>query len=208
MSSFTCEDAITFISESRTVGYAVVDVDFKFVKVNEAYCRFLNAVPQLVIGSTFMKWTHPDDLQIDLENAKELIAGTKFEYALAKRYIQHGSTPKAIREIWGLLEVKAVWKEGTFSCFMVTFTPWTQSEKTGIGTYLTYPLLKDSLKWAASNWKIVAMIAGVSISMIWGGSGKLQSFLQEVQQAKDSMDSILEPNDSSGQSGLPEPLLP
>jgi len=203
--SFTCEDAIAFICESKTVGYAIVDADCKFVKVNEAYCRFLNAVPQLVIGSTFMKWTHPDDVEIDLANAKELIAGTKYEYALAKRYIQHGSTPKAIREIWGLLEVKAVWKEGQFSCFQVTFTPWTQSERHGVRTYLASIPLKDLARWTKTNWKMIVTVLGVSISMIWGGSEKLRSFLQEIQQAKDSVDSVLDSNDSSGQSGSSVP---
>ena len=90
---FTCEDAVAFIAESVNVGYATISPEFKFISINLAYCKMLNTVPELVIGKTFVEFTHPEDAAIDVALATQLKNGEATDYAFAKRHIQRGSTP-------------------------------------------------------------------------------------------------------------------
>jgi len=186
---FSCDDALAFVGESKTIGFAIADLECKFRCVNLAYCRILDALPQHIIGTTFMQWTHEDDVAADVESAKQLIAGDSLEYAMAKRYIKRGHTKKIRREVWGLLEVTAVWNQDQCQYYRVKFTPWAETER------LSTPLVTYGTKlvgWLIKNWKPVAIALGILLS-IFGGSDALLKVLSAIREAGSGVDSVLQP---------------
>jgi diguanylate cyclase (GGDEF)-like protein/PAS domain S-box-containing protein len=82
------------------VGMALVGLDGSFVEVNRALCRLVGYDEADLIGSTFQRITHPDDLDADLENLARLRAGDIDHYTMEKRYI----TPDG-EVVWVLLAV-------------------------------------------------------------------------------------------------------
>ncbi|HEU4912227.1 MAG TPA: PAS domain S-box protein [Actinomycetes bacterium] len=69
------------------IGMALVELDGRFREVNAAFCRIVGYSADELVGGTFQRITHPEDLDADLDNVARLIAGTQEHYAMDKRYI-------------------------------------------------------------------------------------------------------------------------
>jgi len=187
--SFSCEDSIAFVEESETVGFAIVDLEGRWICVNQAYCKILNATWRQIIGTTFQEWTHEKDLAPDLEAAKELAEGRAMSYGIVKTYVQRGSTAKHRREITGLLEVTAVWKDGKCHRYRVKFSPYGQTDQPPtIGA----EILK-LLPLAVSNWKTIGGVILVVVGSIFGGSELVTRILSVIQQLQDGSGSQSSP---------------
>ncbi len=89
--------------EFAPIGVALVSLDGKLVKVNQALCQLLGYTTQELMTKTFQELTHPDDLEMDLDNVKQLIAGEKLAYQMEKRYFD-----KSGDIVWALLSVSLV----------------------------------------------------------------------------------------------------
>lgn len=179
---FSCEDALAFVEESETVGFAILDIDGKFVCVNAAFCRILNATWRQVIGTHFKDWTHEKDAEADLAAAQELAEGKAMRYGMFKRYIQRGSTKKNPREVAGFLEVEAVWKDGTCHRYRKRFTPYGPMEQ-------SRPLLvalRELVPLATKNWRIIA-IAFLTVVSIFGGSDLVMKLLSAIATARNGV---------------------
>jgi PAS domain S-box-containing protein len=70
------------------IGYALVDLDGRLVKINDAFCRIVDQDPQTLLAMTFQDITHAEDLDRDLALLGRLTAGEIPSYQMDKRYLR------------------------------------------------------------------------------------------------------------------------
>lgn len=104
------------VFEQAAVGFAQVDVrSGRFIRINQRYCDIVGYTRSEMLKQNFSAITHPDDIQISLDNTKALTDGTVREFALEKRYLRKdGST------VWVMLNVSAMWEPGATPDFNIT----------------------------------------------------------------------------------------
>ncbi|MCW2995384.1 MAG: response regulator, partial [Conexibacter sp.] len=85
------------------VGVAVVGLDGRFLEVNPALCRLLDRDEESLLRCSFQELTHPDDLELDLEQLRSTLAGVLDRYHLAKRYLRADGGI-----VWAMLTVTIV----------------------------------------------------------------------------------------------------
>lgn len=193
------EDAIEFVCDA-TWGFAAIDADGVFIWCNPAYCKILDAPADLIVGTNFAAWTHPDDIAVAQKLAKQTKDGEIPSYTLVKRYIKRGSTPQHPRIVWGMLSVSGKWKDQVFQNYRVQFQPF-DAELQATASSRTATALKV-LAWTKENWKSVATAIFVLLSLTWTSSTKLLDVLSKAKQAADSVDGVLSPS-LPGQSPPP-----
>ena len=89
--------------ESAAIGMALVNVEGRFLAVNDSLCGIVGYPADELVQKTFQEITHPDDLDLDLEYLGQLLRGAISSYQLEKRYFDaHGSI------VWVLLSVSLV----------------------------------------------------------------------------------------------------
>lgn len=84
-------------------GMAIVDLDGRWMEVNDALCRMLGYSSEELLQLDFQHITHPDDLTKDLALLQQLLEGVIADYQLEKRYID-----KRGNVLWILLSVSLV----------------------------------------------------------------------------------------------------
>ncbi|MFI8583088.1 PAS domain S-box protein [Ectopseudomonas khazarica] len=84
-------------------GMAIVDLDGRWMEVNDALCRMLVYSREELLQLDFQHITHPDDLAKDLALLQQLLDGVIAGYQLEKRYID-----KRGNVLWILLSVSLV----------------------------------------------------------------------------------------------------
>jgi PAS domain S-box-containing protein len=89
--------------ENAPIGVALVSLDGHWIKVNRALCDLLGYTRDELQAMTFMDVTHPDDLQANLEYARQILAGEIRFYQMEKRYFH-----KSGRLVWVGLSVSLV----------------------------------------------------------------------------------------------------
>ncbi|MFB2935072.1 PAS domain S-box protein [Aerosakkonemataceae cyanobacterium BLCC-F154] len=97
------EERFRSVFDNVSVGMALVNVDGHTILANEADCQFLGYSQEELIGMHFSEFTHPEDLAIDLELHKSLMAGERNSYVIDKRYIRKDKTI-----VWGRLTVSLI----------------------------------------------------------------------------------------------------
>lgn len=198
--TISCEDAVAFLCEAAW-GFAEVDVDGKFIWINRAFCDLLNGPPDLILGTSYRDWTHPDDLGIDDELKRQVKAGEIPGFTLAKRYIQRGSTPQRQLVIWGMLSVQGKHSPtGVFAGYRVQFRPYQDHLHPSRSVALT---VGSAYKWTRENWKTVLTILTVSSSLIFGGSDRLLDLLRRAKDTADSVDTVLQQSPSGPSAQQP-----
>lgn len=101
------EEQFRSIFDYSKVGVNVLDTDYKYSRVNRAFCDMVGYSENELLAHDFKGITHPDDIESNLKLAKKLRAGEIDFFHLEKRYIhKNGET------IWGDLTVSSVRKEG------------------------------------------------------------------------------------------------
>lgn len=193
------EDAIEFVCDA-TWGFAAVNAEGIFLWCNPAYCKILDAPADLIVGTNFAAWTHPDDLEVDQKLAKQVKDGDIPSYTLVKRYIKRGSTPQHPRLVWGMLSVSGKWKDQIFQNYRVQFQPF-DADQSANASSRTATALKV-LTWMRENWKSVATAIFVLLSLTYTSSTKLLDVLSKAKEAAESVDGVLSPS-SHGQSPPP-----
>ena len=74
--------------DQSPVGAALVSLDFRFQRVNEALCRILGYSEDELRSRTFAEITHTDHLAADRSGIGRLQTGEIVEYSTEKRYIR------------------------------------------------------------------------------------------------------------------------
>jgi diguanylate cyclase (GGDEF)-like protein/PAS domain S-box-containing protein len=89
--------------EAAAIGMALVGLDGRWMQVNPALCELLGYSEAELLALDFQAVTHPDDLDADLYNVRQLIAGEISTYQMEKRYYH-----KQGHVVWVLLTVALV----------------------------------------------------------------------------------------------------
>jgi diguanylate cyclase (GGDEF)-like protein/PAS domain S-box-containing protein len=93
--------------DEAAIGMALVSKDGGFVRANMALCGLLGYSEAELRQMTFQQLTHPEDLEKDLTLLAEVVAGTRHNYQMEKRYFRKGG-----ELIWALLSVATVREPG------------------------------------------------------------------------------------------------
>ena len=100
--------------EFAAIGMALVSTEGKWLRVNRAICEITGYNEAELLKRTFQEITHPDDLDLDLENVRKMLAGEINTYQMEKRYFhKNGSI------VWVLLSVSLVRTESGEPLFFI-----------------------------------------------------------------------------------------
>lgn len=94
------EKSFREIMEFAPIGMAIVSLEGRFTKVNQALCNIVGYSNDALVATTFQEITHADDLAKDLEYVHQLLDGKINAYQMEKRYIRRD---KAV--VWVQLSV-------------------------------------------------------------------------------------------------------
>jgi PAS domain S-box-containing protein len=100
------EERFSNAFEFAAIGMALVSLEGRWLKVNESLCQLTGYSAEELATKTFQDITHPDDLEIDLENVHQLLTGKVRSYRMEKRYFR-----KDGNLVWVLLGVSLVRNE-------------------------------------------------------------------------------------------------
>jgi PAS domain S-box-containing protein len=89
--------------DHAAIGMALVAPDGRWLKVNQSVCKLTGYSAEELLRIGFQDITHPDDLDLDLENVRKLLAGEFNDYQMEKRYFHKGG-----RIVWAWLSVSLV----------------------------------------------------------------------------------------------------
>ncbi len=74
--------------DQAPIGQAIVALDGRFERVNDALCRITGYGAEELAQLTFSDITHPDDRAVSLERTRQLLAGEVDSLQLDKRYVR------------------------------------------------------------------------------------------------------------------------
>ncbi|HEY9649040.1 MAG TPA: PAS domain S-box protein [Coleofasciculaceae cyanobacterium] len=74
--------------EQAAVGINHATLDGRFIRVNQKFCDITGYSREELLERTFHDITHPEDLPIDLERVRSLLAGERDTYSREKRFIR------------------------------------------------------------------------------------------------------------------------
>ncbi|QLE44124.1 PAS domain S-box protein [Nostoc sp. C052] len=98
------EEKFRAMFDQAAVGITLVALDGRFIQVNPALCEITGYSHEELIQMNFQEITHPDDLAVDWENARRVLAKEISGYSLEKRYIRKDGSI-----VWVNLTSSAVW---------------------------------------------------------------------------------------------------
>lgn len=90
--------------ELAAIGMALVAPDGRWIRVNRQLCDIVGYTESELLALTFQDITHPDDLDIDLRQVKQMLDREIESYSLEKRYRRKDGSI-----IWAQLTVALVW---------------------------------------------------------------------------------------------------
>jgi PAS domain S-box-containing protein len=82
------EERFRRVFEEGPLGLGLVGRDYRFEKVNNAFCQMVDYPEAELLQKTFAEITHPDDLGTDLELAERLFKREIPFYRMQKRYLK------------------------------------------------------------------------------------------------------------------------
>ncbi len=97
------EERFRKIFEESQFGMILSDPDFRFEKVNPAFCKMIGYSAKEFASKSFVDITHPDDIGNDIENIKKLGIGEIPFYKTEKRYIH-----KTGEIVWGNIVISSI----------------------------------------------------------------------------------------------------
>jgi PAS domain S-box-containing protein len=97
------EERFRLAFDHAPIGLALVSPEGRWLRVNGKLCEMTGYGEDELLATTFQDITHPDDLDADLGNVREMLAGEIRTYEMEKRYIRADGTI-----IWILLSVSLV----------------------------------------------------------------------------------------------------
>ncbi|MCC5629280.1 PAS domain S-box protein [Nostoc sphaeroides CHAB 2801] len=103
------EERFRAMFNQAAVGITLVALDGRFLQVNPALCEITGYSHEELIQLNFQDITHPDDLEIDWENARRVLTKEISGYSLEKRYIRKDGSI-----VWVNLTSSAVWDDKGF----------------------------------------------------------------------------------------------
>ena len=109
------------------IGMALVAPDGRWLRVNRSLCEMTGYSEDQLLGMRFQDITHPEDLDLDLENVEKMLCGEVTTYQMEKRYIH-----KSGSLVWGLLSVSLVCDEAAKPLFFISQIQDITARKEGL----------------------------------------------------------------------------
>ena len=142
--------------ESAPVGIAQGDVTtMEFLSANQRYCDIIGYTRDDLRTLNFKQFTHPDDLQADLDNMARLLAGECRQYTMEKRFIRKDGSV-----VWGSLTVAALWEPGEkpvhYMAVLADITARKQAEQALQQAHaeLEHRVAERTAELLTTNWKL------------------------------------------------------
>jgi len=82
------EELLRAVFDQAAVGFSMTDLDGRFLKVNEAYCRITGYTQEELLKTNFHSITYPEDLSTNRAYVRRLLAGEISSIVYQKRYIR------------------------------------------------------------------------------------------------------------------------
>ncbi len=82
------EERFRKIFDEGPLGMAIVDLDYRFVTVNNALCRMVGYSEQELTGLTIAEITHPEDIEKDAQLAEKAFSELIPHFNVEKRYVK------------------------------------------------------------------------------------------------------------------------
>jgi PAS domain S-box-containing protein len=144
--------------EQAAVGVAHVGLDGRWLRVNNKLFEITGYPREELIRKTFQDITHPDDLDADLEQARQLLAGEIETYSMEKRYIKmDGST------VWINLTVSLVREpSGEPAYFIAVIEDIAERKKA-----------EEALGQSESRYRAVVKQSADGIYLMEGSTGRI-----------------------------------
>ena len=92
------EERFRKVFEEGPLGMTIIDLEYRFTRVNRNFCTMLGYSEEELTGIPFAEITHPDDVNKDISLAESLMKNEIPLYNIEKRYIR-----KDNRIIWATL---------------------------------------------------------------------------------------------------------
>ena len=73
--------------EYSALGMSLLTLTGKFIRVNESFCKILGYTNRELMALTFKEISHPEDVDKDLTQMRDVLDGSKKSYQLEKRYL-------------------------------------------------------------------------------------------------------------------------
>jgi len=112
------------IFDLASIGIALVAPDGRWLSVNSALSAIVGYTQDELLPLTFQDITHPDDLDIDLEQLGQLFDGRIDQYQLEKRYIRKDGSP-----VWINLNVSPKRNAGGEIEYLISVVKDIQAQK-------------------------------------------------------------------------------
>lgn len=90
--------------ENAPIGIALVSPDGEWLRVNQSLCDLLGYSAEELTRTTFQAITHPEDLEKDLQQVRQMLSRELRSYQMEKRYLHKAGHP-----VWTQLSVSLVW---------------------------------------------------------------------------------------------------
>ena len=97
------EESFSWAFAYAAIGMALVALDGRWLKVNQALTKLLGYSAEELQSRTFQDITYGPDLEVDLKNVRQLLAGEIPSYKMEKRYVH-----KKGHLVWAELSVSLV----------------------------------------------------------------------------------------------------
>jgi diguanylate cyclase (GGDEF)-like protein/PAS domain S-box-containing protein len=97
------EERFKAVFASAGVGVSLSDPDGLFLEANPAFCSMLGYSQEELVGQPFQRYTHSDDLALNLAMRQEVAAGLRDGFQMIKRYLTRDG-----RIVWAAMTVSAV----------------------------------------------------------------------------------------------------
>lgn len=81
------------VFEQAAVGLAYANLEGRFERVNRHFCEITGYSEAEILTCTFLDITHPEDLEVDLVQTRQLLAGEISSFSMEKRYLRHDGSP-------------------------------------------------------------------------------------------------------------------
>ncbi|HEX5085181.1 MAG TPA: PAS domain S-box protein, partial [Blastocatellia bacterium] len=150
---------VTF--ENAAVGIAHVDMDGRWLEVNQRLCDIVGHTREELMTKTFGDITHPDDLESDWTQARRLLEGEIENYSMEKRYYRKDSSI-----VWANLTVALARKEDGSPDYFIAIVEDISARK----------------RLEEANLKRAALLADVNAALA-EHQMSLQSMLQKSAEA-------------------------
>lgn len=78
--------------EYSALGMSLMDINGKWIRVNESFCRILGYTNRELMSRTLSEISHPDDRDKDAPFIEQVLNGSKKSYQIEKRYLHKNGT--------------------------------------------------------------------------------------------------------------------